>query len=131
LQKETLERNRRAVLERIARATLEAGRPASSVCLVAVTKSVEPPLAELLCRLGTRDLGENRLPELERKHAWLAERGLPVRWHFVGHLQRNKARRVAELADEIHSVDTVRLIETLARLREELGRSPRSGCRCT
>lgn len=124
MQKETLERNRRAVLERIERAERAAGRPPGSVQLVAVTKSVGPELAGLLAALGTRDLGESRLAELERKHAWLAARGQGPRWHFLGHLQRNKARRVLALADAIHSVDSLALLETIARMAHELGRLP-------
>ena len=108
-----LERNRTQVLERIARAAAAAGRDPSSIELVAVTKSVEPALAAALFELGTQALGENRADELETKARALREQGLAPRWHFVGHLQRNKARRVLAVADAIHSVDSGRLLETL------------------
>jgi pyridoxal phosphate enzyme (YggS family) len=119
-----LKGNRSQVLERIAAACRAAGRDPSEVRLVAITKSVPAELAAELVALGHADLGENRADALAAKHAALAARALAPRWHFVGHLQRNKARRVLELADEIHSVDSPALWETLARLGRELGRAP-------
>jgi len=107
------------------RACAAARRPPDAVRLVAVTKSVEPPVAATLARTGQLDLGESRVHELERKHTALTAAGLEVRWHFLGHLQRNKARRVVALAHAIHSVDSVRLIDTVARLADELHRRPR------
>ena len=109
------------------------GGASDEVVLVAVTKSVEPEVAAELVRLGQVDLGENRAPELERKAAHFAERaatpgggkGLAPRWHFIGHLQRNKARRVVRLAHSIHSVDSLALLETLQRVAGEEGRRPR------
>jgi hypothetical protein len=114
-----LEENRAGVLERIARAARAAGRLPSQVELLAVTKSVGPELAAELVRLGTGELGESRVDELERKAAWFAQRSLAARWHFVGHVQRNKARRVLRVASAIHSVDSQRLWETLAHLAAE------------
>jgi len=112
------------VLERIARAARAAGRDPSEVELVAVTKAVDLPLARALFDLGCTDLGENRADELVAKEAALrAERREP-RWHFVGHLQRNKARKVLRLAHAIHSVDSLELLETLQRLSVEEGRTP-------
>ena len=119
-----LERSRTAVLQRVDGACRAAGRSPDEVRVVGVTKSVAPPVAAALFALGTRDLGESRAPELERKARWFAERGLQPRWHFIGHLQQNKARRVLRLADEIHSVDSVRLLERLARIAEEEERRP-------
>lgn len=100
--------------------------------LVAVTKHVEPEVAALLARLeldarGACDLGESRVPEFERKVAHLKAAGLGatgLRWHFLGHLQRNKARRVVRLAHVLHSVDSLRLLDTLGRLAAEEGRCP-------
>lgn len=119
-----LERNHGAVVARIAEACAAAGREASEVRLLAVTKTVEPEVAHALFLRGCRDLGENRVPEFERKVNWFRERDLHPRWHFIGHVQRNKARRVLRLADEIHSVDSPRLLETLARLGDEEERWP-------
>lgn len=108
----------------MARACRRAGRAPGDVLLVAVTKTVTAAAAAELAHLGQVDLGENRLPSLEEKRALFAEQGLEARWHFVGHVQRNKARRVARLADVIHSVDTTALIETLARVSAEEDRAP-------
>jgi pyridoxal phosphate enzyme (YggS family) len=121
---ETLARNRQAVIERVAAALRAAGRPGDSVRVVAVTKSVEPEVAGELAALGQTDLGESRVAELERKAAWLALHGHAPRWHFVGHVQRNKARRVVRHAAEIHSVDSARLLDDLARIAAEEGRAP-------
>src|SRR5205085_12283724 len=84
--------NVRAVGDRIAAAARRAGRDPSAVRLVAVTKSVTPDVAAALVRSGVRDLGENRAEGLGEKVEALAAEGLDPRWHFVGHLQRNKAR---------------------------------------
>ena len=117
-----LENNLRSVERRIAEAARAAGRPADDVALVAVTKAVQPDVARALVALGPRDLGENRVDELERKAAALGAATREVRWHFVGHLQTNKARRVARIADVVHSVDSVRLARFLGRVAAEEGR---------
>ena len=119
-----LRQNRDAVLDRLAAAAREAGRPPGELRLVAVTKTVEPPVALALARLGQVDLGENRLASLERKAAFFQAQGERVRWHFIGHLQRNKARRVLRLAHTIHAVDSPALFETLLRLGAEEGHRP-------
>jgi len=119
-----LEKNHEAVLSRVAEACAACGRDPAEVRVVAVTKKVTPEVAHALARLGAVDLGENRVPEFERKVAWFRDRDASVRWHFIGHVQRNKARRVLKLADEIHSVDSPRLLTTLARLADEEGRRP-------
>jgi len=116
---QALERNRAQVLSRIDDACRAAGRDPSEVRLLCVTKKVSPETAAALVALGSPDLGENRVDELERKVGWFQERGLEARWHFIGHLQRNKARRVFGLADEIHSVDSARLLRALLALAAE------------
>jgi len=72
---------------------------------------------------GLRELGESRVQEAEEKIGALGEAG-GVRWHLVGHLQTNKARRAVLLFDEIHSVDSERLVDELARRARESGRAP-------
>lgn len=91
---------------------------------MAVTKAVTSQTAAELARLGQVDLGESRADELERKAESLARWGVAARWHFVGHVQSNKARRVVQRADVIHSVDSLGLLATIDRLAAELGRSP-------
>jgi pyridoxal phosphate enzyme (YggS family) len=101
----------RAVEERIAAACRRAGRPRQEVTLVAVTKTVGPEVAGLLPEaLGHLDLGESRPQELWRKAAALPT---TVRWHLVGHLQRNKIERTLALVHLIHSGDSLRLLQAL------------------
>jgi pyridoxal phosphate enzyme (YggS family) len=123
-----LESHRSSVLARVARAAAAHGRAPDALRIVAVTKSVEPALAAELAGLGSLDLGENRADGLERKVAWFEahapELAPRVRWHFIGHLQRNKARRVVRLASEIHSVDSPALFRALTRLAVEEDRRP-------
>ena len=121
---ETLRANLASVRSRIDAAARRARREGARVELVAVTKSVEPEVAAALARLGQLDLGENRADELERKVAALREAGLEPRWHFVGHLQGNKVRRVVSIASSIHSVDSLRLLDAVDRAAGELGLKP-------
>jgi PLP dependent protein len=96
---------------RIAEAAARSGRTADAVRLVAVTKYVSAEVARSLFEAGCRDLGESRPQVLWEKAAALAD--LPIRWHLVGHLQRNKVRRTLPLAAMIHSIDSVRLLEAI------------------
>jgi pyridoxal phosphate enzyme (YggS family) len=105
-----------AVEERLRAACRRAGRPRGDVTLVAVTKTIPVEVAALLPGLGLLDLGENRPQELWRKAAALPA---AVRWHLVGHLQRNKVERTLPLVSRIHSVDSLRLLHAL---EEEAGR---------
>jgi pyridoxal phosphate enzyme (YggS family) len=98
------------VRERITRACAAAGRPAGSVTLVAITKTYPAADVELLAGLGVTDVGENKDQEASAKAAAVRA---PVRWHFVGRLQRNKARSVVGYADVVESVDSVRLARAL------------------
>ena len=104
-----LRENLDAVEERIVAACARAGRQRSEVTMVAVTKSVSVEVAALLPELGVCDLGESRPQELWRKAALVAG----VRWHLIGHLQRNKLDRTLPLVRLIHSVDSVRLLEAI------------------
>jgi pyridoxal phosphate enzyme (YggS family) len=106
------------VRDRIAAAAAAAGRGADEVTLVAVSKTYPASDVALLADLGVTDVGENRDQEAAPKAAELADAGVPVRWHFVGRLQRNKARSVAAYADVVQSVDSVRLAEALADAAE-------------
>jgi pyridoxal phosphate enzyme (YggS family) len=120
----TLQTNLADVRTAIDRAALRSGRRGADVDLVAVTKSVEPDVAAELVRVGQLDLGENRASELERKERALREAGLAPRWHFLGHLQGNKVRRVVAIAASIHSIDSLRLLDAVDRAAGELGASP-------
>jgi PLP dependent protein len=101
------------VRERIARACAAAGREAGAVTLVAVTKTYPASDVVLLAGLGVTDVGENRDQEAAGKAAEVRAAGATPRWHFVGRLQRNKARSVTGYADVIESVDSARLAAAL------------------
>ncbi len=98
-----------AVEDRLRAACARAGRDRSAVTLVAVTKTVPVAVAALLPGLGMSDLGESRPQELWRKAAALPA----VRWHLIGHLQRNKVERTLPLVHAIHSIDSLRLLEAV------------------
>jgi PLP dependent protein len=120
-----LEENLRAVCSRIADAARAAGRDPGSVALLAVSKTWPVADVRVLAGLGQHDFGENRAQELLGKAAELASSAdpPPVRWHFVGQLQRNKAAAVARLGAVVHSVDRASLAEVLGRAGEGSGRA--------
>ena len=99
------------VRSRIDDAARAAGREPGTVTLVAVTKTWPASDVRLLAELGVTDVGENRDQEAAPKHALC--RDLPLRWHFVGQLQRNKVRSVVSYADVVHSVDRIELVSAL------------------
>lgn len=115
-----LEQNLRAVRERLDAAARAAGRDPGSVALVAISKTWPAADVRALAALGQLDVGENRAQELIGKAAELAD--LPLRWHFVGQLQRNKAAAVARLGAVVHSVDRPALAEALSRAGQSAGR---------
>jgi pyridoxal phosphate enzyme (YggS family) len=112
--------NLEEVRERIRLAAVAAGRSADEVTLVAVTKTWPASDVRLLAGLGVTDVAENRDQEARPKHEACAD--LPLRWHFVGQLQRNKARSVASYADVVQSVDREALVAVLDRAAGEHGR---------
>ncbi len=126
----------RQVTDRIAQAAARAGRSPKDVVLVAVTKNASPDEIRFLVDSGHGDLGESRVQQLAPRAAMLDEflsrrRRLSgaapkpvspvapvteVRWHMVGHLQRNKVKQVVPLVRLIHSIDTLRLAEEIHSL---------------
>ncbi|MFG3340090.1 YggS family pyridoxal phosphate-dependent enzyme [Glycomyces sp. NPDC048151] len=109
--------------ETIAAACADAGRTPGSVRLIAVTKTFPAADAALLVGLGQTDLGENRDQEAAPKAAELAAAGLEPVWHFVGQLQRNKAKSVAAYARWVHSVDRAPLANALSNAAAAHGRN--------
>jgi PLP dependent protein len=103
--------NAAQVRGRIADAAARSGRTASQITLVAVTKYVSAETVRPLVAAGCVDLGESRPQQLWEKAAALAD--LPIRWHLIGHLQRNKVRRTLPLATMIHSVDSPQLLTAI------------------
>lgn len=129
------------VKQRVADAAARSGRTGDSVYLVAVSKYAEPEDIRELIELGHRDFGENRVQQLVQRASiaqeWFDRAGLlarsgggsqpfdadkPIRWHMIGHLQRNKARKVTELSRLVHSVDSLRLAEELQASANKLDR---------
>jgi pyridoxal phosphate enzyme (YggS family) len=114
--------NHARVVERIEAACRRAGRAASEVRLVAVTKSAEVAWIEALVALGVRDLAESRPQKLCERAALVDP---SVRWHLIGQLQRNKVRKVLPVAAWIHSVDSLPLLSRIDEISGELGVRPR------
>jgi PLP dependent protein len=98
------------VRERVARAAERAGRRASDVLLIGVSKTVEVARIRQAIDAGVAALGENRVQEARDK---VSEIGRPVPWHLIGHLQTNKVRDALELFDVIHSLDRLDLAKEL------------------
>lgn len=121
--KTVLRRNRDRLLEQIAQACESAGRAAECAQLLAVSKSVSSRVAMELFRIGQTQLGESRIDVLEEKQLDFEAAELSPVWHFIGHIQRNKAARVVRAADVIHSVDSLNLLRALDRHAMEAERS--------
>ena len=113
--------NLAAVQSRVATACARTGRNPAEVQLVAVTKYAQPAWIEAVLACGVRHLAENRPQQLEQRSAIYPP---DVVWHLIGHLQRNKVRKVVPIARWIHSVDSVRLMQTLDQVAGELGVRP-------
>ena len=118
------------VKERIEQACIRSGRNPGEVTLIAVSKTKPVPMLEEAYAAGARDFGENKVQEIAAKKPELPE---DIRWHMIGHLQRNKVGQVLGKAVLIHSVDSLRLarqIETdAAKAGLDVDKSPRGCCR--
>ena len=121
------------VKQRIASACAKANRDVSEVTLIAVTKTAAPEQIREILQLGVGDLGESRAQVLTQKTAQVnefhkrqqqSEGGVPtrLRWHMIGHLQRNKIKQVLPLVDFIHSIDSLRLAEELDAQATKVGK---------
>lgn len=106
------------VRQRIGEACVRAGRPSFGVKVVGVTKFQPMERVQAAVRCGLLDLGESRAQDLARRIAEL-EGAEGIAWHFIGPLQRNKTRAVAELATAFHALDRVEVAERLDRQRPE------------
>src|SRR3954449_4434009 len=112
------------VKDRIAKACAKAKREPAEVTLVAVTKTAAPEQMREILQLGVADLGESRVQVLAQRASQVNEfhqrrlqhgdgEGIPpkLRWHMLGHLQRNKVKEILPVVSLIHSVDSLRLAE--------------------
>jgi PLP dependent protein len=100
-----------AVRERVARAALRVGRHPSEIRIVAVSKTFEAGYVRAAARAGQVDFGENKVQEALQKMEETSD--LQIRWHLVGHLQSNKAKKAGERFDVIHSIDSAPLVSRL------------------
>jgi hypothetical protein len=112
--------NLQDVLARIQVAADRSGRRAEDVKLIAVTKYVGAEAVRPLVAEGCIEIGESRPQELWEKAEQLSD--LPIHWHLVGHLQRNKVKRTIALTSLIHSVDSRRLLQSIDESAREQSR---------
>ena len=101
-----------SVVKRIREACARSGRSPEEVTLIAVGKTKPAEMIREVYDLGQRDFGENKVQELTAKYDILPQ---DIRWHLIGHLQHNKAKYLPGKAAMIHSVDSVRLAETISK----------------
>jgi len=114
-----LARHLNEVRQRIAQAETAASRDASSVALLAVSKTFPAEDVRAVFEAGQRAFGENYVQEAVAKIAALADLRDQVQWHFIGPLQSNKTKVVAENFDWVHSVDRLKIAERLSEQRPE------------
>ncbi len=128
ITKAKIQGNLRRIRENIASACAKSGRSESEVTIIAVTKLVDIEPIKILVDMGLTEFGESRAQQIAERaaelDAWLQRRRseMPavVRWHLVGHLQRNKVKTVLPVAAMIHSIDSLRLAEEInARAERE------------
>ena len=111
-QSKTLAKNYNAVKENIKKACEQAGRSQEEVTLLAVSKTKPVDMLMDVYHAGARDFGENKVQELVDKIPQLPS---DIRWHLIGHLQRNKVKYIVDKVYLIHSVDSLRLAEEISR----------------
>ncbi len=102
----------------VERAALSVGRDPEEVTLIAVSKTKPVSMIEEAYACGCRDFGENKVQELCEKYEVLPK---DIRWHLIGHLQRNKVKYVVDKAYLIHSVDSLRLAEEIQKEAQKKG----------
>jgi pyridoxal phosphate enzyme (YggS family) len=107
-------RNINELRQRIAAAASRAGRSADAITLIAVTKTAAVPDIQKAIEAGIGHFGESRIQDAESKIRQLNAAGLRPTWHMIGHLQRNKVKTALEIFDIIHSIDSLRLAQTVS-----------------
>ena len=119
---DTIAANLAAVRARLEGAARTAGRDPATIRLIAISKTFSADAVRAAYLAGQRDFGENKVQEALQKIEQTAD--LSINWHLVGHLQSNKAKRVAGFA-AIHAIDSLDLLLRLDRAAGELGTTPR------
>jgi PLP dependent protein len=113
-------RNIEEIRERIAHTAARAGRSPDKVTIIAVTKYVDESAIQQAVEAGIEHFGENRVQEAQRKILRLPGSGLCPTWHMIGHLQRNKVQTALKIFDIIHSVDSIRLAQSISAQAERV-----------
>ena len=113
-------RNIEEVRERIAHAAARAGRSPGEVTIIAITKYVDESAIQQAVEAGIEHFGENRVQEAQRKILRLPGSGLCPTWHMIGHLQRNKIQTALKIFDIIHSIDSIRLAQSISAQAERV-----------
>ena len=119
---DSIAENLARVRERIAQAASKAGREVGEIELVAISKTHDAERVHEAYEAGQILFGESRVQEARIK---IPESPSSLRWHFVGHLQKNKIRQALPLFELIHSVDSLALAQDMNRIAEEEGSHPR------
>ena len=119
MTEEQIGKNVEHVKAEIARAAGDAGRDPAEILLVAATKMNDTSAVRAAVRAGVDICGENRVQEMLEKNAQGVYEGAPL--HFIGHLQKNKVRQVVGLCELIHSVDSLSLLQEIAKTAEKRG----------
>jgi pyridoxal phosphate enzyme (YggS family) len=101
-----IEENCKEIKSRVEQAAKKAGRKPKEITIIAISKTFSPEAIKAVLEYGIADIGESRIQEAEPK---IKSIGNAARWHLVGHLQSNKAKKAVELFDIIQSVDSVKL----------------------
>jgi pyridoxal phosphate enzyme (YggS family) len=122
LTAEEIAHNLTDIRARIDRAATRSGRQTRDIRLIAVSKTFPADAVRAACAAGQIDFGENKVQEGLQKIAQSAD--LPIRWHLIGHLQSNKAKKAVAHFDTIHAVDSVDLLRRLDEAARDAGRTP-------
>jgi pyridoxal phosphate enzyme (YggS family) len=120
MESEVLKKRLSHVKERIKKATIDCGRTPDSIRLVAVSKTIPKDIVREAIKAGVDILGENYIQEARDKINALSS--YPVSWHFIGHLQSNKAKYAVKLFDMIHTVDSLKLAHELNKQAKKINK---------
>lgn len=110
-----MENNYQLILDEINKTMLKVGRK-DDILVIAVTKTVDINVVKEFLNFGITDIGENKVQELLKRHEVLGDK---VEYHLIGHLQSNKVRKVVGKTKLIHSVDSIKLLDTINRISGE------------
>ncbi|MCD4777793.1 MAG: YggS family pyridoxal phosphate-dependent enzyme [Desulfobacterales bacterium] len=120
MESEALKKRLSNVKERIKKAAIDCGRDPDTVRLVAVSKTIPEDMVREAIKAGADILGENYIQEAGNKINALS--AYPVSWHFIGHLQSNKAKYAVKLFDMIHTVDSLKLAKELNKQAKKINK---------